>query len=494
VPLELPSGFQIALSTSDRLPPQSYLQGEEMRRRMPAALQVLHHLTVEGRPGTPVPGCKLAREAFMNQRKAMPLFILLLSALLSVSPVASGQTAERPATLGGIPVVVLSGTHYERGVVHGKTLGKQIIDVVDNYLAPQTNPILFFMTIKGMRDLLRVDPGIEEEAKGVVAGAKEALGGRFRSRYMSDDFTWQDIVGFSTYVDYVGTNCSSVSAWGGATADSGLNGQAVLVRNLDWSNDPVLLRNQVLFVHLPAEAGEQPFLSVGFAGFLGCLSCINQQRLGAFLNLGYGSRTGKFPPDEAYTPSALAFRHAVEVKRDVGSGGSGSPVKALLGGIQGRPGKVDQAPETLLDGFVTDMAGRSSVGSYIIHVVAPPSATKQDPALVLELAASKHAVRHAADDPQLGGEVLVATNHHRKLGKPSSCRRYQSAVDELGGSDKTTDPEALLGVLGKMRRPDTMETMLFIPATGEFRLGTKTKEGGEVGIPEKTSLEVLFGK
>ncbi len=446
----------------------------------------------------------------MRHRARLPLLVLLLSAFFATTSVASAQQPEvssraqkseaasgkalgavdattgasprgkgmggdsdrlpalplRPEMLGGIPVVVLAGTHYERGVSHGKALAKQIIDVVDNYLAPQTNPMLFFMTIKSMREQLKVDPGIEEEAKGVVAGAKEALGGKFRSRYMSDDFTWQDIIGFSTYIDYVGTNCSSVSAWGAATVDSALNAQAVLARNLDWSNDPVLLRNQALFVHLPSEAGEQPFLSVGFAGFLGCLSCINQQRLGAFLNLGYGSRSGKFPPDEAYTPSALAFRHAIEVRRD----------------------------KDLLDAFVADMTGSASVGSYIIHVAGPPAATKQDPALVLELSAGRHAVRHASDDERFGNEILVATNHHRKLEKPSSCRRYETAVDTLAGSDKTTDPEALLALMVKMSRPDTMETMLFIPSTGEFRLAAKTKGDGEVGTPEKTSLDVLFGK
>jgi len=462
----------------------------------------------------------------MRLRLAFLWYVLFLCALLAASPLAGGQQpaskvgssagapdastgatqrgkwekepgdppagAVRPATLGGIPVVVLSGTHYERGVAHGKALAKPIIDVVDNYLAPQTNPILFFMMIKSMRELLKVDPGIREEAKGIVAGAKEVLNGQFRSRYMSDDFTWQDIVAFSTYIDYVGTNCSSVSAWGAATVDSVLNAQAVLARNLDWSNDPVLLRNQVLFVHLPSEADEQPFFSVSFAGFMGCLSCVNRQGLGAFLNLGYGSRSGKFPPDEPYTPSALAFRHAIEAWR------GGEPTDAPRGetgaGEKAGRGEAEKggARSTLLEGFVSDLAGSASVGSYIIHAIAPPEG-KQDPALVLELSASRHAVRHAADDARFGPEVLVATNHHRKLGKPSDCRRYQIAVDELTGSDKTTDPEDLLVLLKKMSRPDTMETMLFIPSTGEFRLGAKTRGDGEVGTPEKTTLDALFG-
>ncbi len=212
-------------------------------------------------------------------------------------------TAAPPARLGGLPVVVLQGTHYERGVAHGKALHAQIIDLVDNYLAKKAaSPLLFFMMLQKVAPLIEKNSGLQDEARGIVDGAKQANGGSFRSRHRAEDFTWQEVLALNTYVDYIGTACSSVSVWGDSTSESELKGGAVLARNLDWSLSPDLLRNQALFVHLPAEDGEQPFISIGFAGFLGCLSCVNQAGLGAFLNLGYGNAAGTFPPPRKIPP------------------------------------------------------------------------------------------------------------------------------------------------------------------------------------------------
>jgi hypothetical protein len=349
-------------------------------------------------------------------------------------------------TFGGIPVIVLQGTHYQRGYTHGKLLHSKIIDVADNYLMRGVNPTLFLMMLRTAGPIIKVDKGIEEEAKGLVAGAREAGGGTFRSEHSSSDFTWMEVLALSSYVDYVGANCSSVSAWGEATQESSLKGESAIARNLDWSNHEALLRNQVLFVHLPAEQDEVPFVSIGFAGLMGCLSCMNQQGLGAFLNLGYANRAGTFPPKEDFTPAALAFRKAIEMK----AGTTVSP----------------------LDHFVQLLTDSARVGSFIIQAIAPQSRVAQA-AVVVELLPDEYALRRAADDDRLESGVLVATNHNRKANKPTDCSRYQTAVDYTATIKKKYSRDRLWTVLEKMRRADTMQALLFVPSTGEFRLSTR---------------------
>ena len=406
-------------------------------------------------------------------------FALLVAVIALVASAASpvlGQdsikSADKGRQLAGIPILVLKGSHFERGHAHGKALATQIIDLYDNYLARNTSPALFLMMLRAVAPLITVSKGLEEEAKGLVAGALEAGGGTFRSKHLNEDFNWSDVLALSTYVDYVGTNCSSLSAWGKATGKSRAKGGVVLVRNLDWSKHQALLRNQMVFVHIPSEEEELPLVSIGFAGFLGCLSCMNGEGLGAFLNLGYGSRSGTFPPADPFVPAALGFRQAVETK----------PAKGVLP----------------LQHFVTRLTDSSRVGSFIIHAVAPPQGD-EDPAAVVELLPGTHEIRTAADNETLGPNTLVATNHHRKASKPSQCRRYEAAGKFVSGLKGNLTMDDLWQVLDVVRRPDTMQSMRFVPASHEFTLSVLLPSGllkkagtSRMTPPETVTLDELF--
>jgi len=404
------------------------------------------------------------------------LLVALLALALSAGAGGPTMAQEQPGkrqTFAGIPLVVLSGTHYERGYAHGKALAKNIVDLYDNYLTKDTSPALFLYTLRAVGPLMKTDKGFQEEAKGLVKGATEAGGGQFRSSRLDEDFTWQDVLALSSYVDYVGANCSSMSAWGKATADSKLKGKAAIARNLDWSCARGLLRNQALFVHVPKEEDELPFISVGFAGFLGCLSCMNKAGLGGFLNLGYSDRAGTFPPDKPFTPAALAFRKAIET----------------------RPGKDS---DSLLSHFVTLLTSTSRVGSFIIHAVAPRTG-EEDPAVVVELLPGEFELRKALDDPEFGSEILMATNHNRKAGSPRFCRRYEDALTFSKKLKGSFTIDQLWEVLSVVQRSDTMQSMLFMPGTGEFRLSVLQPSGllKKLGTtrmtdPESTTLEALF--
>ena len=410
--------------------------------------------------------------------RQLPAALLAALLLVSLATATADEKAAPAKSIAAVPVLVLEGDHYQRGYTHGKALRSQILDLVDNYILERTSPLLFYPMLQSVGDLMVVDLGLEEEAKGLVQGAKDAGDGSFKSPRLPAEFTWKDILALNTYIDHLGSSCSSVSAWGAATQKDPLGGKAALVRNLDWSLSPALLRNQAIFIHKPTEKDKLPMVSVGFAGFLGCLSCINSENLGAFLNLGFSSRSGKFPPSHPFTPSALALRTAVETK-------------TIGGPIGDKSGPLEL--------FVAKLTDTKRVGSFIIHAVAPRT-SPAEPAVVVELVSGDHGVRTAADEPEGGGFSLIATNHNRKLGPPIDCARYDKALAFVRKAEAGLNPDSLWELLTTVRRSDTMQSLLLVPGTGEiwfsFRkpIPGKKKVGkaSAMTVPEKTNLKTLF--
>lgn len=410
--------------------------------------------------------------------RRLPAALLAALLLVSLTTATADEKPPTAKTVAGVPILVLEGDHYKRGYAHGKALRSQILDLVDNYILERTSPLVFYPMLQSVGELMVVDPGLEEEAKGLVQGARDAGDGTFKSDRLPAAFTWRDILAINTYIDYLGSACSSVSAWGAATQAPPLTGKGALVRNLDWSLSPALLRNQVVFVHKPSEKGKAAMVSVGFAGFLGCLSCINSEGLGVFLNLGFSSRSGKFPPSHRFTPSALALRTAVETLA-----------------MDGVPGDKT----TQLEYFVKKLTDTVRVGSFIIHAIAPRTGPAE-PALVVELVAGGHAVRTTEDQPEGSSFSLTATNHNRKLSPPVDCTRYAKAQEFLKKNKTNLGPDSLWELRNLIKRSDTMQSLLFVPATGEvwfsFRKPApgKKKKGKRSNMSEveKTTLEELF--
>lgn len=402
-------------------------------------------------------------------------FIFMHAPQISRAQEATAPPAEEPAaqkykvaaTLAGIPVVVLKGTHFERGYAHGRILRDKVLDLVDNYIMAKTHPMLYLAMLRNLGQRLIVDKEIEEESKGLLKGLEDASGGKFQSPKLPEPFTWRDILALNTYIDYVGSNCSSVSAWGEATRKAGTDGRPVLVRNLDWSLHRALLRNQVVFVSIPAEEGEAPMVSIGFAGFIGCLSCMNRQGVGAFLNLGFSNRSGTFPPAYPFTPSALALRKAVE---------------------QGAP---DGETEPLKR-FLKVLAETKRVGSFIIHTVVPQNG-ESDPAMVVEVVSNQHGWRDSKHDEKIKSDFLIATNHNRVLDSPKECSRYEAAREfALKSRQDGVTLDSMWGLLSTIKRSDTMQSMLFVPSSGEFWLSVRSGKDGKMMDREKTNLKELF--
>jgi hypothetical protein len=201
----------------------------------------------------------------------------------------------------GAKLLIVWGTHAERGFAYGALLGKEIKEVFEGYFladfgAPGHDHLKRLFT----RDFYERTASSQymDEAKGIIKGMKAEginlksnVGGEvfeldekdllmfcaLPDMFTADGrfkFTFGDATSMSKDATSVPLGCSSVSKRD--------NGKLTFTRALDWSSNPVLLRNQIMVVHLPTEVSEQPWVSMGITGYIGCLSGINKLGLGAF--------------------------------------------------------------------------------------------------------------------------------------------------------------------------------------------------------------------
>ena len=180
------------------------------------------------------------------------------------------------------------GSHHEMGYAHGYLLGKPIIDVVENYAVDHMGRRQYEIILPIFSLSARVSPQLKAEAQGMLSGIKASVGAHVRA--LRRTLTVDDILMINAYTDLLSIGCSSVSAWGQATRDDpGLRGQVALVRNLDWPPKQALLRNQIIIAYEPSRNGARNLVSVAFAGYMGCLSCMNDAGVVSTFNMGYGT-------------------------------------------------------------------------------------------------------------------------------------------------------------------------------------------------------------
>ena len=190
------------------------------------------------------------------------LLLLVACCMLLVAEVEAAQVEE----IDGARVVYLSGTPYELGRQHGEALRDevrasvaQILGYFRRYLKI---PLIRSWAANWWLDsawrqawpFLPSDS--REELRGLADGAGVPLQELYRLHAIPDR-----------------TYCSSFAAWGRATA----GGRLIHVRNLDWNMSAGIQRFAVVFVVHPR--GKHAFVNVGWAGFIGVLSGINETQI-----------------------------------------------------------------------------------------------------------------------------------------------------------------------------------------------------------------------
>jgi len=394
------------------------------------------------------------------------LFLLLLIVALASPALAqvNGETYEKE----GFTIIRVWGSHYEMGFAEGHFIAPKLKDLIEKYVLQQIPP-LFWNAARAAYPTLFTEPSeIQEELRGFIDGAVasgediylEPLG---RNVDILDLKVANTIADLST-VDYF---CSSFSAFGEATQDSELDGALAISRNLDWAawndEDPFLLsRDTFILVRRPSEPGYQPTVAITYPGFVGCLSCINQAGVGAFMNQGNNDLPQflRIWNDGPYVPVVYAVREGLE-----SADFNGDMIST-----------ADDVIEALQDKFY---------GTNLVHIVEPYQAPA-GPAGVMEMQTlAGYTIRMPEDDADIGPWRLGLTNQSRKLFPPDPCWRYDAIVQNVQSRSGRYDLDAMWEIMGLVALYDleqgyTNQTMLYRTDTLELGLAKTDDEGFSV--------------
>jgi hypothetical protein len=352
--------------------------------------------------------------------------------------------------INDIRILNLWGTWTEMGYAHGYLLGPDIQEVFEEYFLEVIGSVSNYNMVRTyFLYYFDVPPEFEAYSQGIIGGISDTVSiysdtlGRYLDYIdicvVSATPDLSDLKGMKQFL------CTSVSAWDNATAgDPELNSSPAISRNLDYYVDTgssILVNN--LLITFDPQTG-QDWISVGFPGFSGCLSGMNESGISACLNMGSNRGTTQYPGK--FIPICMAQALGLS-NEDFNSSGSCD--------IQDMKDALTQW---------------SRSNSYDIHVVADRTLAGQDSSsVVIEVNNSDgYAFRYAEDEPDIAPCRMILTNHHRVLIPPEGCSRYAYLMDSL-----TTNPDVTLerlwnfmGAVGWPATPGsggTIQTMIFMP-------------------------------
>jgi hypothetical protein len=209
---------------------------------------------------------QLMTDRFSSNRWLLTASFVLLLVAGRWSLVAEVEAAHLEE-IDGVRVVYLSGTPFEIGRQHGTLLREEVRSSVGRVLGYFRH----YLKIPGLRSWLvswwldsawrqaapYIPPDDLEELRGLSEGSGVRLRELFRLHAIPD----------RTYA------CANFAAWGRATQ----GGRLIHLRNLDWNIDAGIQQFATVFVIRPT--GKRAFVSVGWAGFVGVLTGINEAQL-----------------------------------------------------------------------------------------------------------------------------------------------------------------------------------------------------------------------
>ncbi|MBN2777046.1 MAG: T9SS type A sorting domain-containing protein [Bacteroidales bacterium] len=219
-------------------------------------------------------------------------------------------------------VVKVWGTHEERGYAVGYLLADGIDDLFENYLLPA-----FGTYYSTARNLMGTDAHIKIDSIYIYE-AMAMADGINASGLMEMEVDHVDVLLANSFLDFqnflgkglgLDNGCSSLISWGSATDETDLNGKSVMSRHLDWDDQPVIVRNQVMIIHIPSEVDEQPWALVGFAGQMSVLSGFNQSGVGVMQHM-LSDVNEPAIINKSYEPVWFTMRKAIEMTDYNGDG------------------------------------------------------------------------------------------------------------------------------------------------------------------------------
>ena len=388
-----------------------------------------------------------------------------ISCLLTLLTLAAGVSATSVngslETIGDISVLNLWGTWEEMGRAHGYLLGPDIRTVFENYffeLAGGVGP--YNSARQFVQSNFDIPQEFEDYADGLIAGMADTMS--LYSDKLGRDMDQLDIFVVSCTPDIAALKgfksfaCSSVSAWDDATADDPvLLGSPAVSRNLDFYVDDTgaILDGALLTTYDPDDG--QEFVTIGFCGYMGCLSGMNASGASASINMGNQQGTVQYSP--AFVPVTMALSLGLS---DPDFDGSGSF-------------DLEDVKNALTEGNMAN--------SYDFHIVGDRDLAGQDSCAVVAELCNRYgyAFRYTWDEPSIAPSCMILTNHHRVLIPPISCSRYTLLRNSLvADPDVTVDRLwTFMQMVGYPATPGyagTLQTIVFMPEQREMGLGFAT--------------------
>lgn len=373
------------------------------------------------------------------KKKRVLIFCLTLFIFFTVTTVDSAENINgKIEIIKDKMILYLWGTNYQKGYAHGFLLAKQIIDILENYMLGEMYVTQSYsFTTRLLMYYVRIPQSFRMEILGMYNGMVDALGNEgIYSIKLGRHFKPIDLIRWNMFEIYPlefeilplefedsglrkkNSICSSVSAWGDGTEDGAL----VFARDLDFGSPESLLeRSSIIIVHTRQKKfffSKKSWISIAWPGFIGCVTGMNENGVGAAVNFGNSSPSVEellFAVPKKYTPLSFVLREVLEKRRY---------------------GIFNRNPITH---FYKNIKISHIAGSFNVHVFQPYHSARLNsdpPAAVIEGNHRRVALRtykeNQADEPRLYSDYFLAvTNHHRKLIEPEPCERYETMVEAL---------------------------------------------------------------
>lgn len=381
----------------------------------------------------------------------MKFTILILILLQGALSVASADVNGSIEYIGDIRVLNLWGSWTEMGFAHGYLLGPDIKEVFANYFLELVGGASNYELIRMyFEEYFEVPDELIDYTQGMIAGISDSIS--IYSDSLGRYLDYIDICVTSSMPDLsalAGVNsfllCTSVSGWSNGTAgDPELNGAPAVSRNLDYyiDKDGFILENNILITFDPDEG--QDWISIGFPGFAGTLSGMNESGVSACLNMGNNQGTVQYT--SPFIPICMAQALGLS-DTDFNSSGQCD---------------VQDMKDALTEW--------NRCNSYDIHVTADRTLGGVDSSCVVVEVNNRDGIafRYSEDEPDIAPFRMILTNHHRVLIHPVPCTRYNYLMDSL-----TVNPDITLerlwnfmDAVGWSATPGyggTIQTMIFMP-------------------------------
>lgn len=361
-----------------------------------------------------------------NRLLLLPLLLLLGAAPAGPIEIKAKHGRSVLGTIDNFPILLLRGTHKERGEAHGRLEAAVILAVLDEAVIPTIHAMApggWDKKFTRGAEAFAFPARYEEELAGMLEGIRGALPKKEDRtlKTLGREISLADLKALNCMSDLMGGGCSSFSAWGARTAD----GTPILGRNLDYYAFPLASKTTIIAVE-PAEKDLKATVDILMPGFIGVGTAMNAD--GAVLAL-HDEKGLPGAATKGWVPRSVALRSAIE------KAAGASAVKDVEAALKGVPVRMGNN----------------------VHVcgVAGPSA-------VLEWDGNAKDGGVTPRGPE-GRETLVCTNHYcaREAGDggPDSGGRFNQVTKGLE-SDARIDLDAAKRLLGGVSRNGAIVTHL----------------------------------